>query len=98
MGKCRHMIPAETILFTQLVMAFDKQVDMDAAHDAAMANSANYTKIHNAHPSIHITLKMWLAAISNGDEKKADYYISTVQDESDVLQWVAKFGGMLPCE
>lgn len=96
--KCRNMIPAETILFTQLVMVYNQQVDMENAHEAAVRNSANYAKIHAALPHIHITLKMWLAAISNGDEKKADFYISTVGTEEDILQWVAKYGGMIPCE
>jgi len=93
----RAMIPAETVLFTQLVTAASKGVDFSEAHDAAMNNSENYAKIHSALPTATVVLKLWLAGISNGDVEKAKYLITTVGEETDVLQWVTKYGGRIPC-
>jgi hypothetical protein len=92
------MKPAETVVFTQLALVFNKQVEMEDAHEAAANNSPNYAKIHAALPDIHITLKLWLAVISNGDDKQADFFITTVGSAEDILQWAAKYGGMIPCE
>jgi hypothetical protein len=91
------MNPAETLLFTQLVMADTKGVDFSDAHDAAMDNSENYAKIHHAIPNATVVLKLWLAGISNGDVEKAKYLITTVGEETSVLQWVTKYGGRIPC-